>query len=85
MKTVRDCLAEIYSRYPEARLSTGDDQYDRTKALAVLQLRMDEEASIEWWDEEFIEEYGVAGNFSINGQVEYNIIPPLELFRIDFA
>jgi hypothetical protein len=56
MKTVRDCLAEIYSRYPEAELFNGDEQYDKDTAFAVLHTRMGEEASLEWWDEEFAEE-----------------------------
>jgi hypothetical protein len=83
MKTVRDCLAEIDSRYPEAQLFTGDEQYDKDRAFAVLYHRMGEEASIEGWDKAFIKDYGVTGNFSIRGRVEYNVIPPLELLRID--
>ena len=84
MKAVRDCLEEIYERFPKALLFDGEEEYDKATVFGKLSNCMNEEASVEWWTEEFMEEYGVAGNVVINGQVEFNIFPMLELHRIDF-
>jgi hypothetical protein len=84
MKTLRDCLHEIFERISKARLFDGEDEYEKAQAYEKLQDCLNEEASIEWWTEEYTEEYGVAGNLLINGQVEFNIFPDLELYRIDF-
>jgi hypothetical protein len=84
VKTVQDCLEEIYSRIPQARLFDGEVEYEKARAYEKLQDCMNDEASIEWWDDEYVEEYGVAGNLLINGKVEFNVFPKLEMYRIDF-
>jgi hypothetical protein len=84
MKTLRECLQEIFEHIPNARLFDGEDEYEKAEAYDKLHDSLSEEAAIVWWTEEYTEEYGVAGNLLINGKVEFNIFPDLELYRIDF-